>query len=104
MEGTSSRTDQLLVERWVVRGIGTLAILGAAAFLVAGLRTIAIYLLLSGVAFWLSGLNGRQRYENVLDAPPEGFRPTGEVYDNPGGSGPVAVYFKGISRVYVRQE
>ncbi len=92
----------MLVEPTIVRGLGTLAILGAVAFLIAGLHLIALYLFLSGVAFWISSLRWTRRYENVVDSPPEGYRPTGEVYANPGGDGPVAVYFKGIRRIYVK--
>ena len=94
---------QRLMERWLLRGAGTLALLGGLGFLLVGLRLIALYLALAGVAFWIASLGWHQRYENVLDAPPEGYRPTGEVYPNPEGSERVAVYFKGIRRVYVRQ-
>lgn len=93
-----------LVERTVVRGIGTLAILGAIAFFIAGIPAIAIFLGVSGIVFWISSLQWRQRYGNVVDTPPEGYKPTGEVYLNPGGNGRVAVYFKGIRRIYVRQD
>lgn len=96
-------TREVFVDRWLVRGIGTLAVLGAFAFLIAGLHAIFIYLLLSGVVFWIFSLRWPRRYQNVLDEPPEGFRPTGEVYTNPGADEPVAVYFKGIRRVYVKK-
>ncbi len=92
-----------LVEKLVVRGIGTLALLGAIIFLIVGIRTITVYLGASGIAFWIASLNWRQRYENVVDTPPEGYQPTGELYENPGGDGPVAVYFKGIHRIYVKK-
>jgi hypothetical protein len=102
MDGKTSQVKAMLVEPTIVRGLGTLAILGAVAFLIAGLHLIALYLFLSGAAFWISSLRWTRRYENVVDSPPEGFRPTGEVYANPGGDGPVAVYFKGIRRIYVK--
>lgn len=92
-----------MVEKTVVRGIGTLAILGGIAFFFVGIGAIAWYLVVAGVVFWVSSLGWRARYLKVEETAPEGYRPTGEVYENPGGKGPVAVYFKGIRRVYVRQ-
>ncbi len=92
------------MERVVVRGAGTVGIIGAIIFFIAKLDTIAIYLLVAGAAFWIFSLGWGRRYEHVLDKAPEGYRPTGEVYTNPGGDGPVAVYFKGIRRIYVKAE
>lgn len=99
--GTPAR---VLVDRWVVLGIGALSVLGGIIFLIMGVHAIAIYLFAAGVAFLLSSLAWRQRYQNILGQVPEGYLPTGEVYENPGGDGPVAVYFKGIRRVYVRAD
>lgn len=96
------KTD--LIEIYIVRGIGTLALVGAAIFLIMAIHSIAIYLAAAGVAFWISSLGWKRRYENVIDVVPEGYRPTGEVYVNPGAGHDVAVYFKGIRRIYVRQD
>lgn len=92
-----------LVDRVLVRAIGTLSLLGGIGFLAAGLKLIALYLGAAGVAFWIASFGWQKRYQNVLDTPPEGYKPTGEVYPNPPGSEKVAVYFKGIRRVYVKQ-
>lgn len=90
------------VGRAVVMGIGSVALVGGLAFLVVGVPAIAVYLLASGILFWGSTWGWYARYQRVLDVPPEGFQPTGEVLANPGGSGRVAVYYQGIRRVYVR--
>lgn len=90
------------VGRTVVRGIGLLSLIGGTLFLLAHLKVIAFYLMGSGLIFLAFTLGWAERYQNVLAQVPEGFRPTGEVYENPGGK-PVAVYYKGIRRVYVYQ-
>lgn len=102
MAGETGEIGLRLVERLIVRGIGTLSLAGGVAFLIVGIRAIAIYLFMAGFALWLSSLRWGQRYQNIVDAPPEGYRPTGEIYSNPGGEGPVAVYFNGIRRIYVK--
>ena len=104
MAGKTGEVGRLLVDRVIVRGVGSLALLGAMIFLFMGIHAIAIYLFLAGAAFWISSLNWQRRYDNVLESPPAGFRPTGEVYINPGSDSAVAVYFKGIRRVYVKSD
>ncbi|NMP22302.1 hypothetical protein HIJ39_08045 [Sulfobacillus sp. DSM 109850] len=94
-----------MVERVIVRGIGTLSFVGVIIFFIVGIPAIAVYLGLAGIAFWVFSLGWQKRYESVLEEPPEGFQPTGEVYNNPGGSSSkVAVYFRGIRRVYVKSQ
>lgn len=88
--------------RILVQAIGTLSIVGGIIFWVVGIPAISIYLLVAGIIYWLSTRKWTARYQRVLDAPPEGFVPTGEVYINPGSDDSVAVYYHGIRRVYVR--
>lgn len=106
MDGQTGKVTGGLVDRTVVRGIGTLALVGMVIFFIVGVPIIAVYLGLAGIAFWVFSLKWQRRYENVLDAAPEGYQPTGEVYSNPPASdgAKVAVYFKGIRRVYVRAQ
>lgn len=92
----------MLVDRIIVRAVGTVAILGGVAFFIAHLPTIGSYLVGSGIVFWLFTVSWKARYQRVLSQPPDGWEPTGETYLNPGGAGPVAVWHKGIRRVYVR--
>lgn len=94
--------SRALVDRSIVRGAGTVSLIGAVIFIFVGIPSISVYLALAGIVFWGFSLGWKRRYENVLESPPDGFRPTGEVYANAGGEGSVAVYFKGIRRVYVR--
>ncbi|MCY0864699.1 MAG: hypothetical protein OWQ57_07100 [Sulfobacillus sp.] len=92
-----------MVDKKLVQGIGTVALFGSALFFgVLHVTAVGVYLLLAGVVFWLFTIGWTARYQRVLDAPPDGYRPTGEIYPNPGGDGPVAVYFRGIRRVYVK--
>ncbi len=60
------------------------------------------YLIGSGIVFGLVGVRWTVRFRGVLEAPPSGAAPTGEVYSNPGATGPVAAFYRGIRRVYVR--
>ena len=103
MDREASQVGLRLVDRVVVRGAGTVGLVGALIFFIVGVPAIGIYLALAGIAFWVFSLGWRARYENVLESAPEGFQPTGEVFVNPGGS-PVAVYFQGIRRVYVKKK
>lgn len=98
-----TKERHVLVDKLLVRGIGTLSGIGAAIFLAIGLPLIALYLALAGAAFWGFSLGWKARHERVLDEPPPGWRPTGERYPNPGGPDPVEVWFSGIRRVYVRR-
>ncbi len=103
MDRQTGQVGTGLVDRTIVRGIGTLSLLGAVIFVFVGVPTIAVYLALAGIAFWVFSRSWTRRYENVLDEPPEGFQPTGEIFSNPGAdSSKVAVYFRGIQRVYVK--
>jgi len=102
MDGKTGQMTFDLVERVIVRGVGSLALVGMVIFFIMGIHSIAIYLGAAGVAFWISSMGWHARYQNVLDVPPGGYRPTGEIYTNPGASSAVAVYFKGIRRVYVK--
>lgn len=105
MAGQTGQVATGLVDRTIVRGIGTLSLLGAVIFFFVGIPTITVYLALAGIAFWVFSWSWTRRYENVLDEPPEGFQPTGEIFNNPGGeSSEVAVYFRGIQRVYVKHQ
>lgn len=101
MDREARQVGLRLVDRVVVRGAGTVGLIGAVIFFIVGVPAIGVYLALAGIAFWVFSMGWRSRYENVLDTAPEGFQPTGEVLVNPGGS-PVTVYFKGIRRVYVK--
>lgn len=89
------------VGRILVRAVGSLSIWGGVLFVVAGLPAIGWYLGLAGVIYWIFTLGWQERYAHVLPKPPDGYRPTGEIYPNPGGKGPVAVYYRGTERVYV---
>lgn len=89
--------------RTVMRLLGAVSVVGGVLFyLTWGVPLVSGYLVGAGVLFLVYTIGWRQRYQTVLDAPPEGFEPTGEVYVNPGGPGPVAVWHRGIRRVYVR--
>ncbi|MCY0880442.1 MAG: hypothetical protein OWS74_00450 [Firmicutes bacterium] len=91
----------MLVDRTFVRVIGIVAIVGGLIFFGVNVPSVGYYLIGSGLIFLLSTWGWKKRYENVLEAPPEGFSPTGEIYINPGSTGPVEVWHKGIRRVYV---
>lgn len=95
----------VLVDRLIVRAVGTVAVLGGLAFFIAHLPTIGYYLVGSGIIFWAFSWSWNARYQNVRAEPPntaDGWEPTGETYLNPGGQGPVEVWHKGIKRIYVR--
>ncbi len=97
----------MLVDRVIVRSVGTVAILGGLAFFIAQLPTIGYYLVGSGLIFWAFTWSWKSRYQRVQAESPdptEGWEPTGETYLNPGGQGPVAVWHKGIKRIYVLME
>jgi hypothetical protein len=74
----------------------------ALSFFIIALPSIGGYLLGSGVLFALVYVTWPQHYQNVLNEPPAGYRPTGERYVNPGSPDPVSVWHDGITRVYVR--
>lgn len=94
----------VLVDRLIVRAVGTVALLGGMAFFIAHLPTIGYYLGGAGIIFWTFTWGWSARYQRVLAHPPDpkdGWEPTGETYLNPGGGGPVAVWHRGIQRLYV---
>jgi phosphatidylglycerol:prolipoprotein diacylglycerol transferase len=81
---------------------GVVSILGGLVFVVGPhIPAIGYYLIAAGIALGVSGLRWAVRYTAVTEAAPEGALPTGEVYSNPGGQGPVAVLYRGIRRFYV---
>lgn len=92
----------MLVDKMVVRAAGAVAVAGGLIFFALGIAAIGGYLVAAGVVFWVFTLNWHQRYQAVLDEPPAGFEPTGEVYPNPGSAHAVAVWHRGIRRVYVK--
>ncbi|MCL4352177.1 MAG: hypothetical protein M1318_05970 [Firmicutes bacterium] len=84
---------------------GIVAIIGGLIFFAIQLPSIGGYLVASGLIFLAFTLGWTARYQRVLREPPDthdGWEPTGETYLNPGGDGPVAVWHKGIKRVYVK--
>jgi len=90
------------VGKTVIGLTGVASIIGALSFFIIALPSIGGYLLGSGVLFALVYVTWPQRYQNVLNEPPAGYRPTGERYVNPGSPDPVSVWHDGITRVYVR--
>ncbi len=81
---------------------GTVSVLGGLTFiLLPHIPTIGIYLIVAGLLLIGTALRWTLRYRSVEDRVPEGSVPTGEVYANPGGSGPIAVMYQGLRRVYV---
>ncbi len=92
-----------LVDRTLVRATGIVSLVGGLIFLAIGVPSISYYLIPAGIIFLAFTVNWKARYENVLDEPPKGYEPTGEVYPNPGGQ-PVEVWHLGIRRVYVRHK
>lgn len=91
-----------MVDRILVRAAGSLSIVGAMLFFwVVQVPLIAGFLLLVGLVLWAFTINWKARHEVVLSSPPEGFRPTGEHYSNPGAEHSVDVWHRGIRRVYV---
>lgn len=78
------------------------SIIGSIPWFFMHLPSIGGYLLGAGILFAVMYLTWPARYAKVLDAPPPGYQPTGEVYVNPGADAPVSVYFQGIRRLYVR--
>ncbi len=90
----------LFDRRWL-RALSVLSWLGSALCFGDRLPVIAIYLALSGFAFLTTSLGFNRRHQNVLTAPPQGYEPTGERYPNPPGGNMVAVYHRGIHRLYV---
>lgn len=89
--------------RTLVRISGSVSMLGSIPFFIMGIPSIGGYLLGAGVLFWLFTWGWDKRYQAVLTEVPADFEPTGEIYSNPGGMGPVTVWRHGIRRVY-RQE
>ena len=90
-----------LFDRGWLRSLTVLSWLGSAIFFIGRLPIIGIYLGFSGFAFLMASLHFDRRYQHVLTSPPEGYEPTGERYPNPPGDNSVAVYHRGIRRVYV---
>ncbi len=89
--------------RTVMRLLGAVSIIGGLLFYLAWrVPLVSGYLVGAGLLFLIDTIGWHQRYQVVLDQAPEGFEPTGEVYVNPGGEGPVAVWHQGIRRLYVR--
>ncbi|WP_053958908.1 hypothetical protein [Sulfobacillus thermosulfidooxidans] len=93
----------MFVDQIIVRGAGALAIVGGIIFFAIGVPQIGYYLVPVGIVFLAFTIGWKARYERVLDDPPPGYEPTGEVYVNPGGP-PVEVWHSGIRRVYVRHK
>ncbi len=99
---TAEQQSEGLPGRTLLWAVGAITILGAIIFFIMHIPEIAWYLLGSGVIFEVATLGWHQRYTHVLDAPPEGYIPTGEAYSNPGAANPVTVWQKGIHRIYVK--
>jgi hypothetical protein len=94
----------MFVDQIVVRGTGTVAVVGGIIFGMVGIPQIMYYLIGAGIILLAFSLGWNARYQRVLaNVPQGGYEPTGEVYVNPGGS-PVEVWHKGIRRVYVRHQ
>ncbi len=99
---SSAQRESGLPGRALLRLAGAVSIVGAIAFFVIHIPAIGWYLLGAGVVFELTTVRWHQRYLDVLEDPPEGMRPTGELYANPGAKHPVAVWQEGIRREYVQ--
>lgn len=101
-EGAPRPDDGALIGRSLVRSFGALVLLGGFLFFFAlDLPGLAYFLWIVGIVLELFTLGWTQRFLHVLPEPPEGFSPSGEVYPNPGGGGPVAVWYQDRRRVYV---
>jgi phosphatidylglycerol:prolipoprotein diacylglycerol transferase len=89
--------------RTLLRWVGVVSGIGAVIFLLIGVPSIGWYLIGAGAVFEAFTIGWRRRYDRVYDQPPPEYAPTGELYVNPGGAHPVvAVWQKGIHRVYVK--
>jgi hypothetical protein len=91
----------MLVERWLLRGVGSLGGLGGIAFLLAHLPAIGVYLLAAGAALWGFTWKWHHRFDRVSDQPPPDWQATGERYWDPGRGQWVAVWAAEAGRVYV---
>ena len=95
-----NRQMKLFDQRWL-RALSVLAWLGSALFFGDHLPLIGGYLAAAGFALLVTSLGFERRYQRVLGTPPEGFEPTGEQFPNPPHGNTVAVYHRGVRRVYV---
>jgi len=85
----------------LVQVMGGVSLAGGIGFVLGHVPSIGWYLIGSGVVLLAATVGWMTRYLYVRQEPPEGYAPTGELYLNPGGPSPVAVWFKGIRREYV---
>lgn len=93
-----------MIGKQLVRSFGALVLLGGFLFFFAlNLPGLAYFLWIVGLVLELFTLGWQQRFSRVLDEPPDGFAPSGERYPNPGGRGPVAIWYSGRKRVYVAE-
>ena len=90
-----------LMDRILLRAIGTLALVGGVIFFLDQLPLIGGYLVLAGLTFMAFSIGFRRRYQNVLKSPPDGYEFTGERLFTPPGEESVEVWHRGIARVYV---